>query len=118
MGSRSDVRHSLDQGFRLLTGHEHPSRPENHFVIDPTKFDFYAMDCYRIVGEDQWAVERANDVLRLSERPDGLMVDTTFFACDTQLEKHSFPGPPIACWSCGIDRNESKIRFGRHVFAG
>jgi transcriptional regulator with XRE-family HTH domain len=71
MGDLSNVRRSLDQGAQLLTAHEHPSRPENHFVIDPTKWDFYAMDCYRIVGEDRRASEQAGEVLRLSERPDG-----------------------------------------------
>jgi hypothetical protein len=53
MGDLSNMRQSLAQGARLLTAHEHPSRPENHSVIDPTKWDFYAMDCYRIVGEDK-----------------------------------------------------------------
>lgn len=71
MNNPSDVRRALDQGARLLTDHEHPSRPENHFVIDPTKWDFYAMDCYRLVGEDARATEQAREVLRLSERPDG-----------------------------------------------
>lgn len=71
MGDPSSVRRSLDQGAELLIGHEHPTRPENHFVIDPTKWDFYAMDCYRIVGEDKRATEQAEEVLRLSERPDG-----------------------------------------------
>ena len=71
MGNRSDVRHALDQGFRLLDGHEYPRRPENHFVIDPAKWDFYAMDCYRIGGDNTHAAEHAHEVLRLSERPDG-----------------------------------------------
>ncbi|MBV9142629.1 MAG: helix-turn-helix domain-containing protein [Pseudonocardiales bacterium] len=34
MGHRSEVRRAMDQGFHLLEGHEHPSRPENHFVIE------------------------------------------------------------------------------------
>ncbi|MGH3864709.1 MAG: helix-turn-helix domain-containing protein [Pseudonocardiaceae bacterium] len=71
MGNRSEVRHALDQGFRLLDGHEHPTRPENHFIIDPAKWDFYAMDCYRIEGDNTRAAEHAHEVLRLSERPDG-----------------------------------------------
>jgi hypothetical protein len=71
MGNRSEVRRALDQGAKLLTEHEHPTRPDNHFVIDPTKWDFYAMDCYRIVGEDERASEHANEVLALSARPDG-----------------------------------------------
>lgn len=71
MGNHSDVHRALDQGFRLLDGHEHPTRPENHFVIDPTKWDCYAMDCYRVGGDDTRAAKHAQEVLRLSERPDG-----------------------------------------------
>jgi transcriptional regulator with XRE-family HTH domain len=71
MGNPSEVRRALDHGARLLNDHEHPSRPENHFVIDPTKWDFYAMDCYRIAGDDAHAAENAHEILRLSERPDG-----------------------------------------------
>jgi transcriptional regulator with XRE-family HTH domain len=71
MGNRSDVRRALDQGARLLDHHERPSRPENHFVIDPTKWDFYAMDCYRIAGDDTHAADNAHEILRLSARPDG-----------------------------------------------
>jgi transcriptional regulator with XRE-family HTH domain len=37
MGNRTEVRRELDRGFRLLDGHEHPTRPENHFIIDPAK---------------------------------------------------------------------------------
>lgn len=29
----------------------YPENVENHFVVDPFKFDFYAMACYRQVGE-------------------------------------------------------------------
>jgi transcriptional regulator with XRE-family HTH domain len=71
MGNKSEVRHELDKGFRLLAAHEHPSHPENHFVIDPDKWDFYAMDCYLMVGENKRATEHAHSVLELSERPDG-----------------------------------------------
>jgi DNA-binding XRE family transcriptional regulator len=71
MGNRSEVRRALDHGARLLGDHEHPSRPENHFVIDPTKWDFYAMDCYRIAHDDAHAAENAQEILRLSARPDG-----------------------------------------------
>ena len=71
MGNRSEVRRALDQGARLLNDHEHPSRAENHFVIDPTKWDFYAMDCYRIARDDARAAENAHEILRLSARPDG-----------------------------------------------
>jgi transcriptional regulator with XRE-family HTH domain len=71
MGNRTEVRREMDQGFRLLGGHEHPTRPENHFVIDPTKWDFSTMDCYRIAGNHTRAAEHAHEVLHLSQRPDG-----------------------------------------------
>ncbi len=72
MGNRSEVQRALDQGARLLSDHEHPSRPENHFVIDPTKWDLYAMDCYRIIGDDARACANAGEILRLSTSPDGI----------------------------------------------
>jgi transcriptional regulator with XRE-family HTH domain len=71
MGNPSDVRRALDHGARLLSEHDHPTHPENHFVIDPAKWDFYAMDCYRILGDNTRAAENAHEVLRLSQRPDG-----------------------------------------------
>ncbi|HET9143640.1 helix-turn-helix transcriptional regulator, partial [Actinophytocola sp.] len=71
MGLRGEVDQILDRGFRLLARHEHPTRPENHFVIDPTKWDFYAMDCYRLLGDDRRAAEHAHEVISLSRRPDG-----------------------------------------------
>ncbi|WP_245572461.1 helix-turn-helix domain-containing protein [Actinokineospora enzanensis] len=71
MGQREQVMRILDRGFTLLGEHDRPARPDNHFVIDPSKWDFYAMDCYRIAGEDRRAAEHAREVLRLSRRADG-----------------------------------------------
>lgn len=71
MGHMDQVQSILDHGYRLLAKHEHPTRPENHFVIDPTKWDFYAMDCYWMVGDNKRAAEHAHEVIRLSKRPDG-----------------------------------------------
>lgn len=71
MGNRAEVEKILDEGYRLLGQHQHPLRPENHFVIDPTKWDFYAMDCYRLVGDNDRASEHAHEVLKLSRKPDG-----------------------------------------------
>lgn len=71
MGNRAEVQKILDEGYRLLGQHDNPSRPENHFVIDPTKWDFYAMDCYRLVGDHARATEHAHQVLKLSRKPDG-----------------------------------------------
>ncbi|MFD9736677.1 helix-turn-helix domain-containing protein [Umezawaea sp. NPDC059074] len=71
MGNRAEVQRILDEGYRTLGQHENPLRPENHFVIDPTKWDFYAMDCYRLIGENNQAAEHAQAVLKLSRKADG-----------------------------------------------
>jgi tetratricopeptide (TPR) repeat protein len=44
---------------------------DNHFVVDPAKFDFYAMDCYRLVGENKLASNLAQEVLRAGTEFDG-----------------------------------------------
>jgi hypothetical protein len=37
-----------------------PTNLDHHFVVDPTKYDFYAMDCYRQFAEDHLAETLAN----------------------------------------------------------
>jgi hypothetical protein len=71
MGNRAEVQKILDEGFHLLGQHDNPLRPENHFVIDPTKWDFYAMDCYRLVGDNERAAAHAQAVSKLSRKADG-----------------------------------------------
>ncbi|ALG14902.1 hypothetical protein AOZ06_19535 [Kibdelosporangium phytohabitans] len=71
MGDANEVDRLLEHGHRLLGEHDRPSRPENHFVVDPRKWDFFAMDCYRLLGDDRRATEHAHEVLRISRRPDG-----------------------------------------------
>jgi hypothetical protein len=46
-------------------------KTDNHFVVDPTKFDFYAMDCYRILGQDRMAETLADEVIRAGTDFDG-----------------------------------------------
>lgn len=65
------VREALARGRRLLDRFPPPARPEHHFVVDPDKWDFYAMDAYRLVGEDDLARHHAAEVLRLGTAPDG-----------------------------------------------
>lgn len=50
----------------------HPENLDNHFVVDPAKFDFYVMDCYRLVGEDKLARTLAEEVLRAGTDFDGI----------------------------------------------
>jgi len=49
----------------------YPENLDHHFVVDPTKFDFYAMDCYRLLAEDKMAENLAHEVIRASTDFDG-----------------------------------------------
>jgi tetratricopeptide (TPR) repeat protein len=71
IGDRRQVETALDQGRTLLESLPYPEDTDHHFVVDPSKFDFYAMDCYRIAGEDRLAEMYAREVLRSSTSPDG-----------------------------------------------
>lgn len=71
MGKPEEVRQALDNGSALLDRLPFPDRPDNHFVVDPDKWDFYAMDTYRIVGDDQLAQRNAEEVIRRGVSPDG-----------------------------------------------
>ncbi len=74
MGMAEEVHKALDQGSALLDRLPYPDRPDNHFVVDPDKWDFYAMDTYRIVGEDQLAQRNAEEVMRRSVNAEGVPV--------------------------------------------
>jgi hypothetical protein len=52
-------------------GMPYPENLDHHFVVDPSKFDFYAMDCYRILGEDRLAQTLAHEVIRAGTDFDG-----------------------------------------------
>jgi transcriptional regulator with XRE-family HTH domain len=71
VGDKDAVRHALDHGRDLLASMPAPSRPDHHFVVDPAKWDFYAMDAYRIAGDDTRAAQHARTVLELGTSPDG-----------------------------------------------
>lgn len=73
MGEREEVHNALERGRELLDGLPYPERPDNHFVVDPDKWDFYAMDTYRIVGEDELAKRNAHEVIRRSTNPEGFI---------------------------------------------
>jgi len=74
LGNRTRVEVALDQGRDLLDSLPYPDNPRNHFQVDPAKFDFYAMDCYRNVGENQLALAMAETVERSSRTPAGVVV--------------------------------------------
>jgi hypothetical protein len=71
IGDRRQTEIALDRGRRLLDSLPYPENLDNHFVVDPTKFDFYAMDCYRMLAEDRMAENLADEVIRASTDFDG-----------------------------------------------
>ena len=71
MGNQRHVLRALEKGRVLLDALPYPERPDNHFVIDPDKFDFYAMDCYRIIGNDELAEMHAREIIRKTTNLDG-----------------------------------------------
>lgn len=71
IGDKRQTEVSLDRGRRLLDSLPYPENLDHHFVVDPTKFDFYAMDCYRLLGEDPLAQTLADAVVQASTDFDG-----------------------------------------------
>lgn len=71
IGDRREVELALDRGRSLLEGMPYPENRDHHFVVDPSKFDFYAMDCYRRLGEDRLAAAYADETLRVGTNFDG-----------------------------------------------
>jgi tetratricopeptide (TPR) repeat protein len=69
--NRDEAIIEMERGRELLSGMPFPANPRNHFQVDPTKFDFYAMDCWRLTGEDALALAAAETVIRTSTAPDG-----------------------------------------------
>jgi hypothetical protein len=71
IGDRRQTEVALDRGRRLLDAMPYPENLDHHFVVDPTKFDFYAMDCYRLLAEDKIAENLAHEVIQASTDFDG-----------------------------------------------
>ncbi|MFD4999849.1 XRE family transcriptional regulator [Streptomyces buecherae] len=71
IGDRRQVEVALDRGRRMLEGMPYPENLDHHFIVDPAKFDYYAMDCYRLLGEDKLARTLADEVLRAGTDFDG-----------------------------------------------
>jgi len=71
IGDRQQTEVALDAGRRLLEGMPYPENVANHFVVDPGKYDFYRMDCYRLVQEDRMAQTLAQQVLKAGVDWDG-----------------------------------------------
>lgn len=71
MNDRRQMELALERGRNLLEVLPQPEDTDHHFVVDPAKFDFYAMDCYRIAGDDQLADLYSREVIRTSTDVDG-----------------------------------------------
>jgi len=71
VGDRRQTEVALDAGRRLLEALPYPENVQNHFVVDPGKWDFYSMDCYRKVGDNQLSENLAHEVLRAGTDFDG-----------------------------------------------
>ncbi len=66
MGKREEMQATLERGRLALESMPYPENVDNHFVVDPSKYDFYVMDCYRHVGENRLARELSSEVIRAS----------------------------------------------------
>jgi tetratricopeptide (TPR) repeat protein len=79
VGDRRQVEIALDKGRAQLEAMLYPENLDNHFVVDPAKWDFYAMDCYRLLGaagspagpENRLAQAYAEGVIRAGTGMDG-----------------------------------------------
>lgn len=79
IGDRRQVELALDKGRALLDAMPYPDNLDNHFTVDPAKWDFYAMDCYRLLGavggpastENRLAQSYAEGVIRAGTGLDG-----------------------------------------------
>jgi len=71
MGDARSVRDALDAGRARLERLPRPEHPDHHFIIDPDKWDFYEMDAYRLLGDDEQATAHAHEVIRVGTAPDG-----------------------------------------------
>jgi tetratricopeptide (TPR) repeat protein len=80
MGERRPAEAALEEGRALLESLPNPANLDNHFVVDPAKFDFYAMDCYRVLGDDRLAEAYARQVIGIGTHPGG---------CERQPMRHA-----------------------------
>ena len=71
MGKAKELTKTLERGRDVLSGFPVPERTDNHFIVDPAKWDFYAMDAYRRAGDDAQASVHAHEVLTNGTAADG-----------------------------------------------
>lgn len=71
MHDRHKTEVELEHVRQVLDHNPAPTNPRNHFVVDPTKASFYAMDSYRVLGANSVADSLAESVIRSSTTPSG-----------------------------------------------
>lgn len=70
LGDRRRCEDALACGRKLVDSRPHPENVAHHFVVDQAKYDYKAMGCYRILGEDSTASTLAQEVItRTPRRP-------------------------------------------------
>jgi transcriptional regulator with XRE-family HTH domain len=74
MRDRREVEVALNEGRAVLEALPYPANVANHFVVDPSKWDFYTQDCYRHVGDDNLARLFATEVIRTGTDWDGTVL--------------------------------------------
>jgi hypothetical protein len=79
-GSAQYGTRALEKGRALLDSLPYPERPDNHFVVHPEKFDYYAMDCHLLIGDDQ--------IIGKTITPDGRVT--------APMRRERYPGEPAA----------------------
>jgi transcriptional regulator with XRE-family HTH domain len=67
----SGLQGLLESGREMLDRLPYPDRPDNHFKVDPAKWDYYSMDVHRIGCDDELARAHATTVIRDNLAPDG-----------------------------------------------
>lgn len=71
LGDTRGMHRALDHGRTILDRIPTPERTEHHFVVDPDKWDFYAMDACRMAGDNANAAMYARHVLANGANLDG-----------------------------------------------
>ncbi|MQA80352.1 MAG: helix-turn-helix domain-containing protein [Streptosporangiales bacterium] len=72
LGDVEGLTADLELGREILASLPRPQRTDHHFVVDPDKWAFYAMDAYRLSGDEPHAREYAGIVLDTCITPDGI----------------------------------------------
>lgn len=67
----SGLQTLLESGREMLDRLPYPDRPDNHFKVDPAKWDYYAMDVHRLAGDDELAKHYGQTIIRDNLSPDG-----------------------------------------------